>query len=115
MSAYIEAGVQVAFFKEDGCFIAYCPALNLSAYGDSLEDALESFETTFEIFIEDVTRKDTLYEVLLGLGWTLKTSPHPMFKSPFFRSRDDIESSLPENYNSHYVKSEHRKVQIPVS
>lgn len=68
----IEVGLQIAFLKEDNFIIAYSPALDLSAYGESEKEAQKAFETTFLIFLEEMMKKGTLLSELLRLGWELK-------------------------------------------
>ena len=73
------------FLAKDGKFwIAYCPALNLSSYGDTKEDAKQAFDEAVHIFIKDTKAKGTLEKVLLGLGWTLQQQPRPIYDPPTY-------------------------------
>ena len=67
MSA-IKMNLQVALFKEENQFVAYCPALELSSYGDNPKEAKQAFEEALEIFIEETSEKGTLENALLQLG-----------------------------------------------
>jgi len=64
-----EVTLQVIFLKEGAHVIAYAPALDLSAFGDTIEEAKEAFTEAVEIFIDDLVSRGTLSEVLEGLGW----------------------------------------------
>ena len=64
-----EVALQVLFLKEGAHFIAHAPALDLCAYGDTIEEAKGAFTETLEIFIDDLVERGTLSEVLEGLGW----------------------------------------------
>lgn len=64
--------LEVQIFKQGGYFIAYAPALELSSYGNSEEDAKLAFEDALEIFLEDTLEKGTLHQILSELGWTFK-------------------------------------------
>ena len=72
----IEVQVEVGILKEGKQYVAYCPALELSGYGDSIKDAKKSFETVMAIFLEDTSKKGTLEKILVSLGWTLKRSDY---------------------------------------
>ena len=76
--------VEVAIFisKEGEAFVAYCPALELSSYGDSEREAREAFEESLEIFVEETTKSGTLEKVLLKLGWTLQQIPKMDYRPP---------------------------------
>ena len=62
--------LQVSIIKEGDKFIAYAPALDLSTFGNSLEEAKKRFTEVVEIFFEEVSKARTLEEVLKDLGWT---------------------------------------------
>lgn len=78
----INVDVQVILFQEDGIWVAYCPALELSSYGDDETDAKEAFEEAMQIFLSDTDRKGTLERYLLKLGWQLQQKPRPMYNQP---------------------------------
>ena len=65
----------VDFVKEGDSVIAYCPSLDLSAYGPTMEEAKKAFETTFALFMEELHEKGTLEEVLLECGWKKNVRP----------------------------------------
>lgn len=60
-------------FQEDGAYIVYCPALDLSAYGQNEEEARKAFEQTFEMHFTYCINKKFLYEDLKKHGWTIKS------------------------------------------
>lgn len=55
--------------KEGETFVCYSPALDLAAHGDSFEDAEKSFETTLQLFVEEVTKQGTWSQVFKEYGW----------------------------------------------
>ncbi len=59
----------MTLLQEGESFIAYSPALDISTAGDSLEEAKKRFEEIVKIFFEEIIQKNTLDEVLTGLGW----------------------------------------------
>lgn len=80
----IHAKLEMYMFQEDGAFVVYCPALDLSAYGDNEEEAKKEFEKTFEIHFEYCINKKTLYEDLKLHGWTIKSKKQKKIKAPSF-------------------------------
>ena len=56
----IKIEVDVVILREDEYFVAYCPALELSAYGKKEKEALASFKNEINIFIEETAKKGTL-------------------------------------------------------
>ncbi|UOR06226.1 hypothetical protein MUN82_03820 [Hymenobacter aerilatus] len=76
--------IEAFILKEGKHYVAYCPALELSSYGSSPEDAKEAFGEAIEIFLEDTAEKGTLEKLLLSLGWTLRKRPTPEYQPPHF-------------------------------
>ena len=74
--------LHVDIIEEDGCYIAYCPALELSSYGKDEETAQKRFVEVVEIFFNETRRKGTLEKYLLKMGWTLKKKPIPEYTPP---------------------------------
>ena len=65
----IKANIPVIYLKEGEAFMCYSPAFDLTAHGDSFEDAERSFARTLKLFIEQVSKKDTWEAVLREYGW----------------------------------------------
>jgi predicted RNase H-like HicB family nuclease len=105
----LNISVEVALFKEDEIWVAYCPALEVSSYGDDKKEAKEAFEEAMQIFLAETQRKGTLEKYLLKLGWQLQQKPRPVYNQPHF-SIEDNKRLLEKNpliYNE--------KVTIPVA
>jgi len=47
----VEASVEVQLIKDGDYIVSYCPALELSSFGDSEEDAKKGFEEALSIFL----------------------------------------------------------------
>ena len=58
-------------FEEDGFFFVYSPALDLTGYGKTHEEARDSYNVAMEEFIKYTTNKKTIAEVLANLGWNV--------------------------------------------
>ena len=66
-----QVNLQVFFLEQDGQMIAYCPALDLSTYGESEDDVRTAFDEAVEIFLSDSLQNQSLERSLLKMGWTL--------------------------------------------
>lgn len=76
--------LQLQLLKEDQTFIVYAPALDLSGYGPTSEEALRDFHNAFKIFIEETTERGTLEKALLELGWQkVVKNNKPEWKPPY--------------------------------
>ncbi len=62
--------LKVEVFREDDQFVTLCPELNLSSFGDSIEEAKASFREALEAFVEECQEMGTIDEVLLEAGFT---------------------------------------------
>ena len=67
----VKVNVDVHCFEQDNMWVAYCPALDWSTYGDTLEEAQEAFPVALRILIEDLIDQGRLEKELIRLGWTL--------------------------------------------
>lgn len=63
-------------------YVAYCPALEVSSYGDTEDEARRAFDDALAIFINDTTERGTLDQLLLALGWRLLKQPQPVYEPP---------------------------------
>jgi len=68
---FVEVQLGVLVFQESDSFLAYCPALNLSTYGDSINDAKEAFEDVIKCYLEDCAKMGTLEKDLRAHGWEM--------------------------------------------
>jgi len=85
-SRKISVQLGIYLFKEDNMSIAYCPALDLSGYGNNDEEAKSSFAEVFRQYIEYCTNKKTLISDLQKRGWNIKSMKQRKIKGPEFES-----------------------------
>lgn len=52
------------YFEEDGTIVALCPELQVSSFGDTVDDAEKSIKEALDIFFEGCEALGTLNEVL---------------------------------------------------
>lgn len=70
-------------FEEENVTIVYSPALDLSGYGYSQEEAKQSFSEALNEFFRYTNNKNTLDKVLKSLGWAIRGSKNkPKFNPP---------------------------------
>jgi hypothetical protein len=67
----------VMFFEENNVQIAYIPMLDLSGYGKTEKEALESLVESLDNYFSYTTNKDTLVQDLKAHGWTIKKKNKP--------------------------------------
>lgn len=79
---HVTVQVQVKILKEGDFLVAYCPVLELSSYGKTLEGTKRAFEGAMRIFIEETAKRGTLERELLSLGWTLRQKPSCDYQPP---------------------------------
>jgi hypothetical protein len=105
----ININVQVVLFEEDNMWVAYCPALELSSYGDDQREAKKAFDEAMNIFLSETDRKGTLERYLLKLGWQLQQKPKLVYNQPVFSLQENqkLLQKNPKIYNE--------RVAIPVA
>ena len=91
----IETNLNLVSFQEDGTYIVYSAALDMSGYGKTEQEAIESFKLALEEFVRYTMAKNTIFKELERLGWKVsgkerKTAQPPSFetlqeKNPVFK------------------------------
>lgn len=64
-----QLNIKVEVFKEDDLYVALCPSLNVSSFGETIEEAKRSLFEAVKIFIEECSEMGTLEEVLEESGF----------------------------------------------
>ncbi|HZX35059.1 MAG TPA: type II toxin-antitoxin system HicB family antitoxin [Thermodesulfobacteriota bacterium] len=54
----------VMVFKEDDTYVAYCPELDVSSCGNTVEHAKEMLNTAVRLFLEEAEKLGTLADIL---------------------------------------------------
>lgn len=75
--------IEYYVFVENGSYIAYCPALDLSSSGKTFNDAVSAFYECFQLYIESCIDSDTLFADLQAHGWKVSRKS---IKAPAFTS-----------------------------
>lgn len=66
----MDISVRLEILKEGDVYVALAPDLNVSSFGETMEEARNSFKEAFEAFIEECREMGTLEEVLEESGFT---------------------------------------------
>ncbi|HOI69451.1 MAG: hypothetical protein PHN90_12120 [Methanothrix sp.] len=61
--------MRAEFFREDDLFVGLAPELDVSSFGESLEEAKRSLEEAAQAFVEECEAMGTLEEVLREAGF----------------------------------------------
>lgn len=67
----VNSQLAVFLFREDENYIAYSPALDLSGYGKSEEEARQSFDIVLKEYFAYALSEGTLYQDLQKHGWNV--------------------------------------------
>lgn len=73
-----EAGITHRFniyyyvFQDEGLYIAYCPALDITTSGKDFNDAVAQFYENFQLYVECCVEDGTLIDDLIDHGWKLE-------------------------------------------
>ena len=59
------------FFQEDDVYVGLCPELNVSSFGEDIEDAKRSLRDAVEDFLETCEEMGTLEEILEETGFSI--------------------------------------------
>ncbi len=51
-------------FKEDDTFVAYCPELDVSSCGNTVEQSKDMLKTAVRLFLEETEKMGTLDDIL---------------------------------------------------
>ena len=61
--------LEIKVFKEGDVYVALCPELNVSSFGDDIKSAKVSLREALEAFLEECEAMGTLQEVLEDAGF----------------------------------------------
>ena len=62
--------VRIEIFKEGDVYVALSPELNVSSFGETMEEAKKSVKEAIEAFAEECERMGTLEDVLEESGFS---------------------------------------------
>lgn len=89
----VEGILPVVYFREGEAFVAFSPAIDLSSYGGSFEEAKKNFREALDMLLEDLIKKDALEEVLAECGWERIERPSVHWIPPAYVGQESIKLS----------------------
>ena len=108
---WINVKLSLIEFEENGLHFVYSPALDLTGYGKTEEEAKESYNLAMEEFIKYTTNKETVYQELERLGWTI--SKKKKVKAPSLSALLQSRSYLEEIFTERDFRKTDESVSIP--
>lgn len=103
--------LEMLIFKEDDTFIAYAPALDISAFGDTEEKAKDEFNQTMLSYLNYCLNKKTLFKDLQAHGWTVKSKKR--IKAPSEDKLIEMNETYKDIRENKEYKSINKEVCIP--
>ena len=61
-------------WKEGNVYVSYCPQLDVSSCGDTVEDARKMLKEAVRLFLEEAEKKGTLQDILEESGYHLENN-----------------------------------------
>ncbi len=74
--------IRAELFREDDQYVAICPELNVSSFGDTKAEALRSLQEAVSLFLEECQRLGTLKQVLEEAGFAHTPAPAHQWLPP---------------------------------
>lgn len=110
----INMKIPIIIFEEDGSQIVYCPALDVSGYGKTEEEAKESFKVCLGEFFNYTHNKKTFYAELLRMGWSLRKSKYKPMHPPSFSELLSSNDNFSRIFNDFPFRKIDENIAIPV-
>jgi len=89
-----DARIPVLFFEEDDKIVVYSPALDLSTFGKTEEQAKKRFAEAAMIFMDEIVEMGTVDEVLEECGWK-KVARQRAWVPPVYRKCEEELVQIP--------------------
>lgn len=79
----VELNLSIFLWEDESIFYVYSPALDITGYGLSKEEARESFETVLQEFVIYTHNKKTIFTELENLGWAVNKKKKRLISPDF--------------------------------
>jgi len=112
---HINVNLPMIVFEEDGCNIVFCPALDVSGYGKSEDEAMHSFTHCLGEFFQYTTNKRTFHNELIRMGWKIKNTKIQKMIPPPMSKLLETNDNFSRIFNDHSFRKIDRSVEMPVS
>lgn len=110
----IKCNLPLILFKQDNVVVSYCPALDLSGYGNTETESNKSFETVLAEYFRYTLNKNTLADDLKKMGWKLRGKqlrkcPTPPTMDKLLETNKDFRHI----FNKHDFQKTNKVIDIP--
>ncbi len=68
-TAVIPLDYEIIVFKKEKMYIAYCPELDISSCGNTIDQAKDMLKTAVFLFLEEAEKMSTLIDILEESGY----------------------------------------------
>ena len=109
----VTVNVPLIIFNEDDNTVVYCPALDLSGYGNSEDEARHSFETVLSEYFMYTINKQTLGLDLIKHGWTIKKNLSRGAIPPSMQQLLSTNEDFKKIFNTRDFRKTETSVNIP--
>lgn len=109
----IECTLPLIIFEEDENIIAFCPALDLSGYGDTEAEANHAFEETLSEYFRYTVNKKTLAEDLEKHGWQIRKNLHHKPIPPTMDQLLESNEDFKRIFNTYDFRKRNTTINIP--
>lgn len=109
----IKVRLDLISFEEEGTKIIYCPALDLSGYGNTESESKESFKIVLDEFFHYTRNKGTFDSELKRMGWTFKRRKNKPVTAPnmsYLLSENQYFSDI---FNNHSFTKFNANIEMP--
>lgn len=107
----VNVTLSVFFWNDEGIYYAYSPALDIAGYGHTEDEAKESFSITLEEYLKYTHNKNTIFEELEKLGWTVNKKKKRV-KSPELQELLTDNEHFQHIYSSKAPKEECKNIEL---
>lgn len=98
-----ELQLSVLIFQEGEYYVSFCPSLNLSSYGDTIEEAKEGFDESMKIYLEYTKENGTLHDDLIKNGWTFNLENEKKVEPPAMVELNIPAGLLRQQFNENWT------------
>ena len=98
----LELRLSVLVFQQGDYYVAFCPSLNLSSYGDSIEDAKVGFDEVMTSYLEECRVNSSLHDDLVKNGWQFNINNNRKAEPPAMVELNIPAGLLKTQYNENW-------------
>jgi hypothetical protein len=110
-AAGVKFNLPLIKFQEEDVYFIYSPALDLTGYGRTEEEAKASFGETIDQFLDYTIKKKTLFSELRKLGW--KVTKKKISQSPSLVDMITKNNYLAEIFEQKQYQKLNQTISIP--